>query len=174
MRILATLSCVALAGCGGRVTEHAGKTECPVETVGNSIWVPGDCIRDVIADDNGGGFGPSQPPGSTCAGDSHYVVSFGPNYLWWRTCSRQQPSWQPMTGSRALMQQEVDTVIAALKEAKVSAGGSRGADKSSEFLTVETLAVTERYTDSFYGCTPPGPYLDHIDAVFQAIIPLVQ
>lgn len=147
----------------------AGGTEL-ARRAGERILVDG--TRSVVLTDDGGGYAPMPPPGSTCHGQAEYRYALDSRELSWSACSigvGPEP-WHEVDGERTLDRDDHDRVITALREIVVSSERRCGVDKQGLTITIETQDAEQRYTDSFYSCRgDKEPYVDGIDDVFTEV-----
>ena len=150
----------ALTGCGSDAV--AGGTE-------GGVW-PNSATQAVVTN-QGGGFGPSAPQGSTCdwMGEGSYTFTVRDGKLAWHVCSGagKQP-YAYVDGTRVLSKSEAQTLVAALDKVALYTGDGCGADKPSFALEVTTPSGKRSYLDSFYACNKQGTYVDGIDGVLTA------
>lgn len=147
--------------------------ECPALTPGTPLY--GFCLKSLVIEDKGGGFGPQPPPGSDCAmGQEKHEVDLTTHVTHDEQCllSPIEGPYKLHKADRTLTDQEFTDLVAALKVARVASPTTCGADKSVVQLTVSTGTQSVTYTDSFYGCQGQGPYADGLDGVLAAFIKL--
>lgn len=162
------LTCTSVTQCG--FTIYCG----PVHSVPVQIW-PNDATQ-LVALDDGGGFAPAGPAGSTCSmGQAEFTFDRASRTLGWQTCDSETSSpWKMKAGQRTLTATEASNLETNMKGVVWSSQTSCGADKSVEKIRVKTPNGTFEYLDSFYACEKKGTYVDGLDAVFAALRALAQ
>ena len=138
-----------------------------------AVVVAGD-VREVIVEDQGGGFTGPAPVGSECErGVLKYTITFGENSLAWHVCT-EGDVFTFLDGSRSLKNSELaERLYDALRAVVVSSSTVCGADKSTRLMTVTRATGSVVYLDSFYACQNRGIYVDGIDNVITAAADLV-
>ena len=153
-----------------------GPTKGPVTTVGASIFTSD--VTTVVAENHGGGFVPTPPPGSACAlGSAKYTLSVGSKLFDWTRCvSSGMMPYTVAKGSRTLTDAEYKNLVPYLENLTVVAGdGTCGADKGTLDVTITTPSGTQIYGDSFYSCSikdKPLVKTDALDRLFGQLYTL--
>lgn len=180
--------CQAAEDCGGQGLVHpmcVGQWTCSeARTCGyqcggpamNAIW-PDDAKR-VVAESSGGGFVQGQPSGSTCAiGAQKFVLDLSSRKLSYSECElvNSQTSLTMVSREKTLTAAQMAKVDAAMDQVTFSTRQNCGADKPLLTITVTSPSQGEKtFKDSFNACTGDGPFIDHIDEVFEAFYDIVE
>jgi hypothetical protein len=180
------LALLAVGACNAEVRDAGGSTPNEAQDGGQDSGQDGstggtelarragerilvDGTRSVILTDDGGGYAPTPPSGSTCHGQAEYRYVLDSRELTWSACpfSDDPEPWHEVSGARTLDRADHDRVIAALREIVVSSERRCGVDKQTLTITIKTEDAEQLYTDSFYSCRgDKEPYVDGIDEVF--------
>ncbi len=149
------------------VMADAGDALATAPDASAAVWPPG--ATKLVAENQGGGFTPAPPAGSTClVGAALYTVTVAGKVLAYRECQPTGSSgayaWKE--GQRALTDTEYGALTAALGKVTIASRQICGADKPVLTLKVTTASGDTDYADSFYSCMKKGLYVDNIDGVF--------
>jgi hypothetical protein len=165
--VVASALFAALAGCRDR----GGDTACEVaDDFGERVVTP--CTTQVVLEDQGNGFRPQPPEGSTCRGEESFSVDLESGDFAWQLCEFSPSApWQRSEGSRVLSESELDALQGALRDVTVArVNEGCGADKPTLTISVGDGEGEQTYTDSFYSCSDPNKlYVNGIDGAFQAV-----
>lgn len=132
-----------------------------------------DAVR-LVAYDDGRGFGPPVPAGSSCTGESQYIFTVADHKLAWRLCRHEVQSdpLSPLavrTGERVLPEADFQRLASALRTLTLVTDHRCGADKTHQTLTITTQRGETTYRDAFYKCNnTTGLWVD-ADPVFQVL-----
>ena len=145
---LSALSLLVLStgACGGAA-------DVPVTEAGQSVLIPS--VVTVTIQDDGGGFTPQPPAGSTClVGARRYTITLATGAIDWMRCVGDgKVPYKQSTGSVTLTAPQLadlKTVLADIKVSKPSM--SCIADASVLRMTVQVGAATQEYLDAETQC----------------------
>ena len=156
LRLLGSAA-VLLMACGG---DPAPLDDTPPTTVGQSILTTG--VVKIVAEDEGGGFRPAPPMGSTCPPSAaRYTLSLATRQLDWTRCVGDNVTpYKQVPGSRTLTDAETATIRTAVAAIKVVKGdGACIADATLLTLTLTTATKEQKYLDQPNYCNRPGSTL---------------
>lgn len=161
----------------GLPTADAGAEPCMLASTPRAPVLV-DCVQRVVMR-GGVGFGPPEPPGSSCRGERSYTLELGSRQLAWSVCEVDFASnepWRVRKGMRVLEATEHASLVEALGKVTIAGKQSAcGADKGLLTLEISSADDSELYTDSFYACTDASKlYVDNIDDVFTTVARLAQ
>lgn len=177
-----TLALLAAGGCNAEVHDPGGDVRNGerdgsaggaklADRPGERVLV--DETLSVVLTNDGGGYGPTPPAGSTCNGESEYRYDLDRRELTWSECpiaGGSQP-WREVSGARTLDRDDHDRVVEVLRAIVVSSEEICGADKPVLTITVKTEGAEQLYTDSFYSCRgDAAPYVDGIDGALSELM----
>jgi hypothetical protein len=149
--LVALTSLVAFVGCS-KAGDESGFATKP----GQSVAVEGLSFATLAS--HGGGFSGPRPQGAACdPGVWSYELALDAGTLSWSLCQvansgQAAADYTPVTGWRALSASEQTDAERALRDVRVSARMTCGADKGSWDLTVTSPDGTLTYGDDFYAC----------------------
>jgi hypothetical protein len=142
------------SGCGG----DDGR---PVTSPGGSIFTPSVTTVDVV--NQGGGFTPSPPAGSTClVGGRRYKLTVGSGQLDWVKCIGDGVvPYREQSGSRPLLGSELKDLTTLLgKLTVVAPDGGCIVDAPMLSVTMTTALASQQYVDNGFQCSVKDkPYL---------------
>ena len=153
LRVLGS-AVLILTACGG---DPAPMDDTPPTTVGQSILTTG--VVKIVAEDEGGGFRPAPPMGSTCPADAaRYTLSLATRQLDWTRCVGDTVTpYKQVPGSRTLTDAETATIRTAVTAIKVvKSDGACTADATLLTLTMTTATKEQKYLDQPNFCNRPG------------------
>ena len=156
LRLLGSAALLLMA-CGGDTTPL---DDAPPTTVGQSILT--SAVYKVVAEDEGGGFRPAPPMGSTCLPNAaRYTLSFSTRQLDWTRCVGDNVTpYKQVPGSRTLTDAETATIRSAVAAIKVvKDDGGCIADATFLTLTLTTASKEQKYLDQPNYCNRPGSTL---------------
>jgi hypothetical protein len=117
-----------------------------------------------LAQDQGGGFAPQPPPGSTCTvGAKKFTLTVASRGLSWTRCVGNGTSaYQPMSSSRGLTETELKDLGPVLENLRVvKPTGSCIADASMLTVSITTPLGAQDYVDDGFQCAVKDkPLLD--------------
>lgn len=148
---------LVLTACGG---DPAPVDDTPPTTVGQSILTTG--VVKIVAEDEGGGFRPAPPMGSTCPPSAaRYTLSLATRQLDWTRCVGDNVTpYKQVPGSRTLTDAETATIRTAVAAIKVvKDDGACIADATFLTLTLTTATKEQKYLDQPNYCSRPGSTL---------------
>ena len=156
LRLLGSAA-LLLTACGG---DPAPMDDTPPTSVGQSILTTG--VVKIVAEDEGGGFRPPPPMGSSCPVDARrYTLSLATRQLDWTRCVGDNVTpYKQVPGSRTLTDAETATIRTAVAAIKVVKNDfACVADAAFLTLTLTTATKEQKYLDDADYCSRPGSTL---------------
>lgn len=164
------------AGGGDHDASAGCASATPTTTTGDSVW--SSCVTVLTADDEGGGFVPTPPPGSTCAsGAAHYEYDVDAAAIHWSRCRQGATAKDPYTtvsGVYGVSASDAKAIASAAANVRVSSLQSCGADKPLLTLSVTTPAGEQTYEDEFYACNTNKVAVSNLDELLATFDKLTQ
>jgi hypothetical protein len=135
-------------------------------------------VSVLVADDEGGGFVPTPPAGSTCAsGAAHYEYDVAAATIRWTRCQEGASLKDPYTtasGVYGVNATDAAAIASAAENVKVSSLNSCGADKPLLTLTVKEPGGAQTYQDEFYSCNSGKLSVSNLDDLLATLDKLTQ
>lgn len=159
--LAASLVTLTLA-CGGDFSPVTPPSTDP----GDGVW--NASVQVLVVENQGGGFTPQPPPGSTClVGAKKFTLTVATSALAWTRCVGDgKTAYTEMSGGRTLSAAEMKALDPVLGELKVvKAGNGCITDAPILAVTVTTPVATQGYIDSGSQCTASGKPLLNRDAI---------
>jgi hypothetical protein len=153
-------------GCGGDLDQPPGTT------INTGVW--NSAATNLVVEDEGGGFAPQAPPGSTCTINAQkFTLAVASRGLSWTRCDSSGGSMVPykqVSGMRVITDAEFKDLGSVLGNLRVvKADGACIADASLLTVTVTNPLGSQKYIDDGFQCTiMDKPLLDR-GAIQQVI-----
>lgn len=167
---LALMCCGALGwlGCGG--DGDGGGPQPPATQVGQSVW--NSSVTMLEAQDQGGGFVPQPPPGSTCMVNAKkFTLTVASRGVAWTRCVGDgKAAYMETSGSRTLSETEFKNLLPLLENLRiVKPTGFCIADASMLTVKAATPLGTQDYVDDGFQCqVKDKPLLDR-GTIYQVL-----
>ena len=155
-------------GCGG--AGDSGTTQPPTTEAGKSVF--SSSTSTLIAQDQGGGFVPQPPPGSTCTVNAKkFTLTVATRAVAWTRCVGDGKSaYMETSGNQTLSETDFKNLVPLLENLRVvTPNGGCIADASMLSVTVKTPLGSQDYVDDGFQCqVKDKPLLDR-GTIYQVI-----
>lgn len=159
---LALVCCGVLGGMGCGGTGDGGPPQPPATQVGQSVW--NSSVTLLEAQDQGGGFVPQPPPGSTCKVNAKkFTLTAATRGVAWTRCVGDgKAAYMETSGSRTLSETEFKNLLPLLENLRIVApNGGCIADASMLTVKATTPLGAQDYVDDGFQCqVKDKPLLD--------------
>jgi hypothetical protein len=165
---LLLFSTLILAGCDVDGTGIVERTLRRRGELPGAVW-PHDATG-FVAESHGGGLSPEVPDGANCSwGLASFAYDAKTRQLSWEVCTAEGAPLHLATGARFLSAAERAQLDRAMRHMEVSTIEPCTFDKHLLTITVTTPRGEETYTDVEVSCAGDGPFVDHIEDLFETL-----